>query len=583
MRIREVAAVLSTALVLAACGGGTGENENRLGVSTTAVNGPVPANSTVVVTGRATNKDSYIRRMHWTVSSASFDNRTGIAFLNGGECVFDVPGGTGRTFGVEDEKQCAAELRIGPMPENGTVTLRLTAEETGGLTRSAQMTVQVLAGSGRLNLLVVDAGLNRTATPNSVVFVQGRATNRDSLIKLMKWTIASASHDRRTLIQIRGGGECDFDVDDDATGDDFFGVVDERVCSAAVEIGPLPADEDIILSLTAVEAGGMSRSDEMRLAVRSDARALVADAGPDRVLPAPANVQQSCRYSGGFFFDMANPAPRYTWRLANAAELMELGVSVTFNYNDREGLLTLAIPTVPNDTPVVMECTVEDDVHTAATDTVTFLMRNAASLAADAGPDQRVRPGDLVVLRGTVHDPENRGVPHVRWVQVAGPEVNLITPNQTTASFVAPDLPVSTKLVFEFQTSRTAIGPNTIFAESERDRVFVEVEVPEQVLPRLIANAGPVQIVQPGAVVQMAGSVIDPANIGGPYYYQWQQLAGPPVLLLGGNLPNPSFVAPNVESSQELVFELRVSRAPISGDTLFAASEVSTTMVHVQP
>lgn len=582
LRVREVSAMVGAALVLAACGGGsgTGENDNRLRVSTDP-DRTVDANSVVVVRGQASNKDSFIERMYWTIRDTTFDARTDVRFRDGGECLFDAEGGETRDFGVEDAKTCAAELEIGPFLEDGRIDLELTAVETGGLSKSTNMRLTVRAG-GKTNNLVVTTDPNRTVTANSVIFVQGRATNRDSLIKMMKWSIGSASFDRRTFVNIIGEGECDFDVDEGAAGDGF-GIVDERVCSTAVEMGPFPGDDDIILSLTAVEAGGMSRSDEMRLAVRSSANALVADAGSDRALPAPASLEHSCTFAGGFFFDARNPNPRYSWSVINGDALSAQGISLDFDFNQNDGVLNLEVPFAENGTEIVMGCSVRDDAGVTDTDTVTFQIQNAPPIQVDAGPNQDVDPGSLVDLVGTVTDPARSGMAHhVRWIQVAGPAVNLITPNMPQSSFVAPaDLPVSTTLVFELQGSRTPIDGNTIFAENERDRVFVQVLVEQGESARLIANAGPVQNVEPGVLVNLNGWATDPDGIGGPYYYEWEQLAGPPVFLSGRNLPSASFTAPHVEHTQDLIFELRVSRAPISVATLFAGSERSSTMVQV--
>jgi len=99
----------------------------------------------------------------------------------------------------------------------------------------------------------------------------------------------------------------------------------------------------------------------------------------------------------------------------------------------------------------------------------------------------------------------------------------------------------------------------------------------------LIAQAGPVQSAVSGDLVVLNGLLIDPDETGGPYYYHWEQIGGTPVFLSGRNLPEPSFLAPVVIQSEDLIFELRVSRAPIGGSTVFSVSESDRTLVQVVP
>jgi hypothetical protein len=169
---------------------------------------------------------------------------------------------------------------------------------------------------------------------------------------------------------------------------------------------------------------------------------------------------------------------------------------------------------------------------------------------AEAGPTQPVMSGQKVVLDGSgSHDPEDDLVRYY-WKQLAGSQVSLSDPASAQPTFTAPEgREEGQTLVFQLTvTDRDGLR--------SRDTCIVNI-VAANLPPK--ADAGPDQIVVPGAQVTLDGSksVDQDSDF---VSFRWQQLAGPPVTLSDPTAVQPFFLAPGAESSYEpLVFQLTVT------------------------
>ncbi|WP_019584198.1 hypothetical protein [Thioalkalivibrio sp. ALE16] len=434
--------------------------------------------------------------------------------------------------------------------------------------------------AGGANNVSVNAGPDRVVESGSVIFIEGDAYNKGAYLDYMRWTVRDGNLDSRSTVEIRDGGRCDFDPE--VLEDRDYSIEDRKTCAVAVEIGPVAQDVEFTMQLAAYETGGLSNTDRMQVAVRSSVQDLSVNAGPDQAVMAGDTVERSCSYQGGFFHDRENPEPRYQWELVNDDEIRDLGAHVDYRYDELSGMLELATPeTLPDGTPIVMRCIVTDEAGQTDSADTEILVQQEPPIEVTAIPEVTAAPGDLVDLQGSVESPEGgHDSLFYRWVQLSGTETEIFSSNMRNASISVPvEIDQPEEMVFEFQASNEPISDDTVLAESARARTIVNVETGG--MPALTANAGAVQNAVSGEVVNLEGSVEDPASTGGPYYYQWSQLAGPSVNLSGSNTSNPSFIAPTVTEEEELVFELRVSRDPIDSSTAFAGSEISTTMVRV--
>ncbi len=188
---------------------------------------------------------------------------------------------------------------------------------------------------------------------------------------------------------------------------------------------------------------------------------------------------------------------------------------------------------------LTFQLTITTSTGRTASDTVNVYV--SVPPVANAGPDQNVITNFTVSLDGTgSYDPDGT-IAGYAWIQTAGTAVSLTGANTATPSFMAP----STAGALTFQlTARDDSG------HTASDTVTIAVKAPP------VANAGPDQLVVPGASVALNGTgSYDPD--GTITSYSWVQTAGAPVTLTGADTATPGFIAP--DSGQTLTFQLTVT------------------------
>jgi PKD domain len=172
---------------------------------------------------------------------------------------------------------------------------------------------------------------------------------------------------------------------------------------------------------------------------------------------------------------------------------------------------------------------------------------------ANAGPNQIVNQGAVVTLDGTrSYDPDGGTITSYRWQQIGGSRiVSLTGANTATPTFIAPSVIFDTVLTFQLTVTDSDGGASASSVVNVLVKKSNVVQTP-------IANAGPNQIVNQGAVVTLDGTrSYDPSG-GSIVAYSWVQTAGPPVTLIGPNTATPIFRA-DVVSGTVLAFSLTVT------------------------
>ncbi len=147
---------------------------------------------------------------------------------------------------------------------------------------------------------------------------------------------------------------------------------------------------------------------------------------------------------------------------------------------------------------------------------------------ADAGPDQHLLAPGPVALDGSnsfFHDPQ--GETEYIWEQIEGLPVSLTDPESATPSFYAPE---AGRYVFDL-----VVGDGMGLSRPDKVLILVGNQPP-------VAIAGPNQVCEAPSTVRLDGSAsYDPDGID-VITYEWTQVAGPPVELVGPATATPSFM-----------------------------------------
>jgi outer membrane protein assembly factor BamB/PKD repeat protein len=291
------------------------------------------------------------------------------------------------------------------------------------------------------------------------------------------------------------------------------------------------------IDLNVVGPGG---ADAFSASAESINTAPVADAGPDQTVAEGAPVILNGMGSS----DPDDGIDSYQW-IQIAGTTITLSGSTTLHPN-------FTAPDVgPNGEALIFQLTVTDNGGLKSTDTcIVNVSWSNLPPVADAGQNQTVAEGALVILNGLGSSDPDDGLDSYLWTQIAGNPVPLSDPTAAYPSFTAPDVgPNGEALIFQLTVTDKGGLKST-------DTCLVNISWTN--LPPL-ADAGADQMVSEGSQVVLSGIDSSDPDDGISSYY-WTQTFGTPVFFSDPTSVYPSFVAPAVGPDGEILrFQLTIT------------------------
>jgi hypothetical protein len=303
----------------------------------------------------------------------------------------------------------------------------------------------------------------------------------------------------------------------------------------------------LTFQLTVSNSSGTSDTDTTTVTVRFVNISPIANAGDDQTVDEETTVT----LDGSNSYD-PDPGDRITYKWE------QVGGSPNVQLTDANKVqASFDAPNILDDTFLTFQLTVTDSSGSSDTDTTAVNVRGENDPpVAEAGPNQNVNEGILVILNGSnSYDPDLGDSITYQWEQTGGsPTVTLTGANTAQASFTAPNVDSGgASLTFKLTVSDS---------DGLKDTDTAIVNVTGKNEPP-IADAGPNQAVGEESLVTLDGSnSSDPEDPKGKSLsYQWTQKAGvPSVTLSNPQSAQPTFIAPNVSAGgTSLTFELAVT------------------------
>ena len=262
--------------------------------------------------------------------------------------------------------------------------------------------------------------------------------------------------------------------------------------STATFVAPnaLPGDT-LVFTLTVTEMGtmgevGLSSTDMVTIRLDAINDPPIAEAGPDQMVH-----EESGRpvLDGSGSTDPEGSALTYAW-------VQESGRSVVLR-DPRSSTTAFDPPESLSGEKLVFRLTVTEkgpmgEVGLSRIDMVTIRLTGLNDLAiADAGPDQDVIEGTMVILDGSGSaDPEGESEFSYAWTQKSGSTVPLTGAGTVAPTFVAPSFPVADPvLVFELEVLELAQAPATYFSVGPEGVDEVSITVLEFLLVTIASTA----------------------------------------------------------------------------------------------
>jgi L-fucose isomerase-like protein len=408
-----------------------------------------------------------------------------------------------------------------------TFTLTVTDDAGASATASTNVTVK------HVNLVpTVNAGIAQSANENSVVTLNGSASDSDGTIASYAWVQTSG-----TPVTLSNAN-----------------------AARASFIAPATLVDTVLgFQLTATDSSGASSNATTSVTVRHVNVAPTANAGANQTVNESMTVVLT-----GSGTDSDGTISFYNWTQVSGPSVILTGKN--------SAVASFTAPATMTGEVLGFQLTVTDDkgsASVAASTSVTVKHVNVAP-TANAGAAQTVDEQTSVTLSGSGADIDGT-IASYAWTQVSGTPVTLTGANNATASFTAPATMTGEVLGFQLTVTDDK-GAASVAAATSVTVKHVNVAP--------TANAGAAQTVDEKTAVTLTGSGSD---IDGTIAsYSWTQVSGTPVTLSNANAAVASFTAPATMTGEVLSFQLTVTDDK-GAASVAAATSVTVKHVNVAP
>ena len=268
-----------------------------------------------------------------------------------------------------------------------------------------------------------------------------------------------------------------------------------------------------------------------------------------------ADEGTTVQLNGSASADSDGSITSYSWRQIDSS-----GYSVSL-VEPESAQPSFAAPFVDADAELSFELTVTDNDGDTSSASVAITIVNNIPPIAQAGGDNRVYENNSFELDASASADSDGSIASYWWQQINISEhsIDLSDPASAQPSFTAPAVAADFELSFEL-----TVTDNDGDASSDSIVITVLDNIPP------VAQASAEARAYEGSSVQLDASASSDAD-GIIVYYFWQQTVGPKADIANPEAETTSFLAPAVDDSTTLAFQLTVADVGQASDTASVA------------
>ena len=396
--------------------------------------------------------------------------------------------------------------------ETRDIVITLTVTDSGSRIATDAVTIRVNDVDNTPP--TADAGNNQNVTEGDTVMLTGAASDTDPEDTLAyQWT-----HNATFTITIQ----------------------DSTALNATFTAPPVSADTPVLFTLNVTDGTAHTTDTATIIIADTPNAAPTANAGDDQTVTEGDTVSLNGTLSSD---PEDGNSLTYSWTHTSGPTVSLTGAATATP--------SFEAPNVGETRDIVITLTVTDSGSRIATDAVTIRVNDVDNTppTADAGNNQNVTEGDTVMLTGAASDTDPEDTLAYQWTHNATFTITIQDSTALNATFTAPPVSADTPVLFTLNvTDGTAHTTDTA--------TIIIADTPNAAPT---ANAGDDQTVTEGDTVSLNGTLSSDPEDGNSLTYSWTHTSGPTVSLTGAATATPSFEAPNVGETRDIVITLTVT------------------------